>query len=78
MGKYIVPKCECGADLYRWEEEMHEILTPITANGSFSKKNIVDTVVDGGAFERLKCRKCHNEYVMERDEKGRIIRGDVW
>lgn len=78
MSKYTVPKCECGANLYHWEEEMHEILTPITTNGTLSKKNIKDSVSDGGAFNRLKCSECGNEYVLEKDESGRIVRGDEW
>lgn len=75
---YKPPICDCGAKLYYWEELMHEIHTPITNNGKLSKRGIIDESGLGGAYERLHCRECFQEYKMENDEQGRIIKGKKW
>lgn len=73
---YDIPKCECGHPLVIYSEEIHKLYTPITKKGTLSKK--VRDYNDGssGAYERLKCTNCENEYWATEDEKGRIIRSE--
>ena len=75
--KYNIPRCDCGGELYHWKEEMHTILTPITKVGVLSKRRI-DAGIEDGAWERLRCTKCYQEYSYYEDSRGRIIRGDKW
>lgn len=77
--KYQVPVCDCGSRLVYWQEYMYEVHTPITTNGLLSLRGIkqIDTGVLG-AWERLHCPDCLNEYVCEKDSNGRILRGKKW
>lgn len=78
MPKYIKPKCECGKDLVLWQEEIYHTYTPITNNGEFSQKGIQKFFDGDGAYERLRCPNCDKEYDYTKDDKGRIVRGDIW
>lgn len=79
MAEYIRPRCDCGALLVFWEEEMYDITTPIANDGLLSERGIkrCRTGVDG-AFSRLHCPECHNEYDFTQDIEGGYIRGEVW
>ena len=75
--KYFKPRCDCGSCLSHWQEEMHTVLTPITKTGILSKKNKIISL-ENGAWERLICKDCREEYSYSLDDKGRIVRGDKW
>lgn len=75
---YKPPVCECGAPLYYWEEVMHEVITPITQNGFLSKRKVTDNQTESGAWPRLKCKECFQEYAYKEDDNGRIIRTAEW
>ena len=78
MDNYTTPTCECGGELYHWQEEMHTILTPITKSGFVSKIRVEDEISNSGAWDRLRCKYCCKEYDYTTDDLGRIIVRSEW
>lgn len=75
---YEKPKCECDGELVTWSERVYTENYKVTNNGQQSKKVYNRTLAGEGAWSRLECIKCSNQYSWESDERGRIIRGDQW
>lgn len=71
---YIKPICTCGAELFYWSEMMFYVHRKINKNGTISKKEKL-IECDSGAYERLMCPDCGNEYWADKDKFGRVIRG---
>jgi hypothetical protein len=75
--KYKPPKCDCGAFLFLWHEEMHTTKTFITKRGTLYKRSSL-LHAEPGAWDRLKCSSCSMEYGIDIDEEKRISRGEAW
>ena len=72
---YIKPVCTCGAELIHWSERMFQVRRRINKNGTISKKEkLIEW--DSGDYEILQCPDCGNEYWIDEDENGRVIRGE--
>jgi hypothetical protein len=77
MGKYELPKCDCGCDLKFVKEIVYHHDYKINKNGTLSKKKIVTEWADYGT-EWLKCTNfnCNKCYWIEYDDNDRVIRGE--
>lgn len=75
MTKYKKPICECGTELVYWTERIYHVHQKINKNGTISKKEEINEQGDG-AYDRLYCPECRNQYWPEEDEQGRMIRGE--
>ena len=74
---YAKPVCTCGTELIYWSEKIYHVHQKINKNGTVSKK--VEMLDSGeGAYDRLHCPNCRNQYWPEEDEKGRMIRGETF
>lgn len=72
---YTKPVCTCGAELFYWGERMFQVHRKINKNGTISKREkLIEW--DNGAYERLMCPDCRNEYWIDEDQNGRVIRGE--
>lgn len=72
---YTKPVCICGLELFHWSERMFQVYRKINKNGTISKKEkLIEW--DSGAYERLMCPGCGNEYWIDEDQNGRVIRGE--
>lgn len=67
------PVCECGAELYLIEETKHWIVRGITDKG-FANVRVNKTLHE--SVEILKCTECHTEFVTQKDDTGRLHRGE--
>lgn len=74
---YEKPKCECGSELFLYTQSLYGNINKITNKGDFSKRKY-SYYQRGGVDARLSCGDCHREYEIHRDDKSRIIRGDVF
>lgn len=73
---YIKPMCNCGEPLYIYNEEVIKVFHPVTKIGFRSKRVTSENDGSNNVYERLVCRKCGNEFWMEEDNKGRIVKGE--
>ncbi len=71
---YIKPMCDCGEPLYIFNEEVIKIYQPVTKKGLPAKRTIKYNDGSSNVYERLVCRECGNEFWMDEDSKGRIIK----
>ena len=76
MAGYHKPKCDCGDDLVYQEERVYLVTTKITQKGKLFKKHTMSHI-ENASEDRLHCRKCFSEYRVLKDNKGRVIRGDI-
>lgn len=75
---YKKPVCDCGTELVWWSQPTYTVIYQINQNGQKSKRPLRMWYEGEEPFERLQCPECGTEYKIEYDEKGRILRGDVW
>lgn len=73
---YKIPICDCGEPLFIYDEEIIKVYQPVTKMGLPSKRKINDYDGSNNIYERLVCRECGNEFWMDEDSKGRIIKGE--
>lgn len=72
---YQKPLCDCGKELVYWEERIYHVHTKINKNGRLSKCKDVQWS-GNGAYDRLHCPECGNQYWFNMDSKGRFIRDE--
>ena len=76
---YEKPKCECGGELYFYQELVYTLETKINKNGLRNKRPIKNQHGQlGSNWERLQCEKCPKEWNFTEDSKGRIVSGLDW
>ncbi|MEY8694976.1 hypothetical protein AB9M90_10490 [Bacillus safensis] len=75
--KYVKPICECGDFLVMREEEVYTVRHAIKTNGKKTKRQLGIKQFECTNVEDLECPSCSNEYEVNLDNFGRIIRGDL-
>lgn len=76
---YEKPLCDYGGELVFCVQEAITITKRITKRGQISKRESINRCGSSTRnWERLQCQECNREYEIERDSKGRVIRGDDW
>lgn len=74
---YEKPKCDCGEELFLYEEMVFLLETKINKNGILSKKSKRSTEMNHNV-PRLRCGTCFKEWNFDKDREGRIIKVDTF
>lgn len=76
---YQKPICNCGGELYFYQELVYTLETKINKDGKRSKRPIKNEHGQlGSNWERLHCQNCCKEWDFTEDVKGRVVRGLDW
>lgn len=76
--KYKKSRCDCGAMLHTYSNEIWMVARRITKDGQLGNMIKVKTNFDENGYKIiLHCPKCSNEYESDYDNKDRLIRGEL-